>query len=77
MPPMNIVNAPTRLMKQLGYGKGYAYDHDTEEGFSGDNYWPDEMTPQAFYKPTERGFEKRIAERLAYWEELRRAKREE
>jgi putative ATPase len=76
MPPMNIVNAPTRLMKQLGYGKGYAYDHDTDEGFSGDNYWPEGMQPQTYYEPTDRGFEKRIAERLAYWEELRRAKRE-
>lgn len=76
MPPMNIVNAPTRLMKQLGYGKGYAYDHDTDEGFSGDNYWPDGMAPQAYYEPTDRGFEKRIAERLAYWEELRHAKRD-
>jgi putative ATPase len=75
MPPMNIVNAPTKLMKNLGYGKGYAYDHDTDEGFSGDNYWPEEMKPATFYEPTERGFEKRIAERLAYWEELRRAKR--
>jgi putative ATPase len=75
MPPMNIVNAPTKLMKSLGYGKGYAYDHDTDEGFSGDNYWPEEMRPQTFYTPTERGFEKRVAERLAYWDELRRAKR--
>jgi putative ATPase len=75
MPPMNIVNAPTRLMKQLGYGKGYAYDHDTDEGFSGDNYWPEEMQPQTYYEPTDRGFEKRVAERLAYWEELRRGKR--
>ncbi|MBS0505438.1 MAG: replication-associated recombination protein A [Proteobacteria bacterium] len=74
MPPMNIVNAPTRLMKQLGYGKGYAYDHDTDEGFSGDDYWPEGMAPQAYYEPTDRGFEKRVAERLAYWEELRRGK---
>jgi len=74
MPPMNIVNAPTKLMKNLGYGKGYAYDHDTAEGFSGDNYWPEEMRPQTFYRPTERGFEKRVSERLAYWDELRRAK---
>jgi putative ATPase len=74
MPPMNIVNAPTRLMKQLGYGKGYAYDHDTDEGFSGDNYWPEAMEPQTYYEPTDRGFEKRIAERLAYWEELRARK---
>jgi putative ATPase len=75
MPPMNIVNAPTKLMKQLGYGKGYAYDHDTDKGFSGDNYWPEGMAPQTYYEPTDRGFEKRVAERLAYWEELRRAKR--
>jgi putative ATPase len=75
MPPMNIVNAPTKLMKQLGYGKGYAYDHDLEGGFSGANYWPEEMRPQIYYEPTDRGFEKRIAERLAYWEELRNAKR--
>jgi putative ATPase len=77
MPPMNIVNAPTKLMKNLGYGKGYTYDHDTDEGFSGDNYWPEEMRPQTYYRPTERGFEKRIAERLAYWDELRRAKQGE
>ncbi|HET8613223.1 MAG TPA: replication-associated recombination protein A [Sphingomonas sp.] len=77
MPPKNILNAPTKLMKRIGYGKGYQYDHDAEEAFSGDNYWPEEMTPQSFYTPTERGFEKRIAERLAYWEELRKAKRGE
>ncbi|MEI9928832.1 MAG: replication-associated recombination protein A [Sphingomonas sp.] len=71
MPPQNILNAPTKLMKQIGYGKGYAYDHDTEEGFSGANYWPDAMTPQTFYTPTERGLEKRIAERMAWWAELR------
>src|SRR6476646_2195897 len=57
MPPMNIVNAPTKLMKQLGYGQGYAYDHDQADGFSGDNYWPDEMTPARFYSPVNRGFE--------------------
>jgi putative ATPase len=77
MPPMNIVNAPTKLMKNLGYGKGYTYDHDTEEGFSGDNYWPDELRPQIYYRPSERGFEKRVAERLAYWDELRRQKQGE
>ena len=60
MPPQNILNAPTRLMKDIGYGKGYAYDHDTDTAFSGDNYWPEEMTPQTFYAPTDRGFEKRI-----------------
>lgn len=71
MPPSNILNAPTKLMKEIGYGKGYTYDHDTDQGFSGDNYWPEDMRPQTFYAPTDRGFEKRIAERLAYWDDLR------
>ena len=71
MPPANILNAPTKLMKQVGYGKGYHYDHDAADGFSGDNYWPEEMTPQTFYAPTERGFEARIAERIAHWNRLR------
>ncbi|WP_150291753.1 replication-associated recombination protein A [Sphingobium estronivorans] len=71
MPPQNILNAPTKLMKNIGYGKGYHYDHDAEEGFSGDNYWPEEIQPQTFYAPTERGFEARIAERIAYWNRLR------
>jgi len=75
MPPQNILNAPTRLMKEIGYGKGYAYDHDAEEGFSGANYWPDEMEPQTFYQPVNRGFEAKVAERLAYWEEKRRERR--
>jgi putative ATPase len=74
MPPRNILNAPTKLMKQIGYGKGYQYDHDAEGGFSGDNYWPEEMAPQTFYTPTDRGLEKRIAERMAWWEEQRNAK---
>ncbi|HEX2762447.1 MAG TPA: replication-associated recombination protein A [Allosphingosinicella sp.] len=76
-PPKNILNAPTRLMKDIGYGKGYRYDHEAEDGFSGDNYWPDEMEPQTFYQPTDRGFEKRVAERLAWWEERRRRKQEQ
>ncbi|MFN2472444.1 MAG: replication-associated recombination protein A, partial [Sphingomicrobium sp.] len=71
MPPPNIVNAPTKLMKQIGYGKGYAYDHDAEDGFSGANYWPDDMPPQSFYTPTDRGFEARLKERLAWWDERR------
>lgn len=75
MPPQNILNAPTKLMKQIGYGKGYTYDHDAEGGFSGDNYWPDEMTPQTFYVPTDRGHEKRIAERIAWWNEMREKRR--
>ena len=71
MPPMHILNAPTKLMKTVGYGKGYAYDHSTDEGFSGQDYWPEEMERQAFYEPTDRGFEARIRERLAYWEKRR------
>lgn len=76
MPPQNILNAPTKLMKQIGYGKGYTYDHDAEDGFSGDNYWPEEMPPQTFYTPTDRGHEKRIAERIAWWNAMREKKRD-
>jgi putative ATPase len=76
MPPKNILNAPTKLMKQIGYGAGYQYDHDAEGGFSGDNYWPEEMAPETFYTPTDRGLEKRIAERIAWWEEQRKALRD-
>ncbi len=71
-PPANILNAPTKLMKDLGYGAGYSYDHDAPGGFSGDNYWPDEMAPMDFYRPVDRGFEKRISERIAWWDEQRR-----
>jgi putative ATPase len=71
MPPMNIVNAPTKLMKEVGYGKGYAYDHDAEDGFSGANYWPAGMTRQSYYEPVERGFEAKLKERLAYWDARR------
>jgi len=71
MPPMHILNAPTKLMKNVGYGKGYAYDHDAEEGFSGQDYWPEEMEAQAFYEPTDRGFEARVKERLDYWNKRR------
>jgi putative ATPase len=74
MPPRNILNAPTKLMKTIGYGQGYNYDHGAEDAFSGDNYWPEEMTPQTFYEPTPRGFEAKIAERLAYWQSLREAR---
>ena len=72
MPPQNILNAPTKLMKDIGYGKGYAYDHDAADGFSGANYWPEEMEPQRFYQPVERGYEARIAERMRVWEDLRK-----
>jgi putative ATPase len=71
MPPTHILNAPTNLMKQLGYGAGYAYDHDAADGFSGQNYFPDGMAREAFYRPAERGFEREIAKRLAYWSRLR------
>lgn len=76
MPPKTILNAPTRLMKQIGYGKGYEYDHDADEGFSGADYWPEEMSPMTFYEPTGRGFEAKVAERLAYWDEKRRERRD-
>ncbi|MGE5562067.1 MAG: replication-associated recombination protein A [Bacillota bacterium] len=72
MPPMHILNAPTKLMKNVGYGKGYAYDHDADEGFSGQDYWPEEMEAQTFYEPTDRGFEARVKERLDYWAERRK-----
>jgi len=74
-PPAHILNAPTKLMKELGYGAGYEYDHDTAEGFSGQNYFPDDMSRQKFYQPVERGFERDIAKRLAYWQKLREEKR--
>jgi putative ATPase len=77
MPPKHILNAPTRLMKDLGYGKDYAYDHDTDEGFSGQNYFPDEMARRQFYRPVERGFEREIMRRLEYWAKLRESKRGE
>ena len=71
MPPPSIRNAPTRLMKDIGYGKGYAYDHDAEDAFSGADYWPEEMDRQSFYQPSDRGFEKRVGERMAWWAERR------
>jgi putative ATPase len=71
MPPAHILNAPTKLMKDIGYGQGYAYDHDAEEGFSGQDYWPEGMEPQTYYRPTNRGLEAKIAERIAYWDGMR------
>jgi putative ATPase len=71
MPPMHILNAPTRLMRNLGYGKGYVYDHATEEGFSGQNYFPEGVPRRNFYRPGERGFEREIKKRLEYWDKLR------
>ncbi len=72
MPPAHIRNAPTKLMKQLGYGKGYEYDHDAEEGFSGQNYFPEGMERQRFYNPKGQGREAAIKERLDRWAQLRK-----
>jgi len=74
MPPKHILNAPTKLMKAEGYGTGYNYDHDTAEGFSGQDYFPDEMERENFYDPPERGFEREIRKRLDYWQKLREQK---
>ena len=71
MPPAHILNAPTKLMQELGYGAGYAYDHDAEEAFSGQNYFPDGMARESFYRPRDRGFEREIGKRLAFWAKLR------
>src|SRR5882724_9201045 len=71
MPPMHILNAPTRLMRELGYGRGYVYDHATEEGFSGQNYFPEGAVRRNFYRPGERGFEREVKKRLDYWNKLR------
>ncbi|WP_137044204.1 replication-associated recombination protein A [Pseudolabrys sp. FHR47] len=74
VPPKHILNAPTNLMKEEGYGRGYAYDHDAEDAFSGQNYFPDALPRQQFYNPPERGFEREIRKRLDYWARLRREK---
>lgn len=73
-PPMHILNAPTKLMKQLGYGEGYQYDQDLPDAFSGQNYFPEKMARQRFYDPPERGFEREINRRLAYFDRLRKEK---
>ncbi|MDD3370425.1 MAG: replication-associated recombination protein A [Alphaproteobacteria bacterium] len=72
MPPKHILNAPTKMMRELGYSEGYEYDHDSTEGFSGQNYFPDGLKRQEFYRPVERGFERDVRKRLDYWAELRR-----
>ena len=72
MPPKHILNAPTKLMKEEGYGKGYVYDHDTKNGFSSQSYFPDDMDRNEYYKPVERGFERDILKRIEYWDNLRK-----
>jgi len=74
MPPKHILNAPTNLMKELGYSEGYQYDPDTEDGFSGQDYFPEEMAREQYYHPPERGFEREINKRLEYWRKLRKRK---
>ncbi|MBZ0165576.1 MAG: replication-associated recombination protein A, partial [Candidatus Omnitrophica bacterium] len=71
MPPRHILNAPTKLMKEVGYSEGYIYDPNTPEGFSGQDYFPEELGRQTFYQPVDRGFEQEIQKRLAHWAELR------
>ena len=73
-PPKIILNAPTKMMKEMGYGEGYAYDHDTEEGFSGQNYFPDEIERASYYTPVERGFERELKKRIDYFNKLRSLK---
>jgi putative ATPase len=72
MPPKTILNAPTKLMKSIGYGSGYAYDHDAPDAFSGQDYWPEALGRQRFYAPSERGFEREVRKRLEWWQKLRR-----
>src|SRR6201986_2322563 len=72
LPPKHILNSPTRLMRQEGYGSGYEYDHDTDEAFSGQDYFPDALGRQQFYDPPDRGFEREIRKRLEYWAKRRR-----
>ena len=74
MPPKHILNAPTQMMKELGYADGYAYDHDEKEAFSGQNYFPDAIHREEYYRPSDRGYEKEISKRIRYWAKLREDK---
>jgi putative ATPase len=76
MPPRTILNAPTKLMKQIGYGDSYRYDHDEPDAYSGQDYWPDKLGRQEFYEPVDRGFEREIRKRMDWWEKLRRERGE-
>lgn len=71
-PPKTILNAPTKFMREEGYGAGYAYDHDEPDAFSGQDYWPEALGRRKLYEPVERGFEREVKKRLEYWEKLRR-----
>jgi putative ATPase len=75
-PPPHILNAPTKLMKEIGLGEGYAYDHDAPDGFSGADYWPEGMAAQSYYQPVPRGFERQVIERLEWWEKQRRERQQ-
>lgn len=77
MPPRTILNAPTKLMKKIGYGENYRYDHDEPDAFSGQDYWPEKLGRQQFYEPVDRGFEREVRKRLDWWERLRRERRGE
>jgi putative ATPase len=75
MPPKHILNAPTKMMKDIGYGSGYAYDHDAEDGFSGQDYFPEGMKRPVYYLPPERGFERELKKRVEYFAKLREKRR--
>jgi putative ATPase len=77
MPPKHILNAPTGLMKELGYGDGYAYDHEAPDAFSGQDYFPEGIERESFYQPVERGFERDLRKRLDYWARLREERKAE
>jgi putative ATPase len=75
VPPKHILNAPTKLMKEEGYSEGYEYDHDADGAFSGQDYFPDKLGRQEFYRPVERGFERELKKRMEYWAKLRGEKK--
>jgi putative ATPase len=77
MPPKTILNAPTKLMKQIGYGESYRYDHDEPDAFSGQDYWPEKLGEQSFYEPVDRGFEREVKKRLEWWTRLRKDRKGE
>lgn len=77
MPPKTILNSPTKLMRDEGYGAGYRYDHDEPDAFSGQNYWPEALGPQKLYQPVDRGFEREVGKRIAWWEKARRERKAE